>query len=276
VIRFDDQVVLVTGAGRGLGLAYARLFAARGATLVVHDAGVGLDGSGADRTVVDAVAAELQAGGAHVEAAYDDLGTRDGCRATVAAAVKRFGRIDALVHSAGLALRARVDEVDEEFWRRSMAVNLEAAFWLAQAALPTMQAQRYGRIVLTTSGHGLDADGTAEDLVSYGAAKAGQFGLMNELAAAGRPHGILVNAVAPIAATRMYSRTVPPGERTPEQIAPGVVFLASRDCTLTACVLDAADGRFALGRYRPGEQIDFGRAPVTPDEVAANLPGPDD
>jgi NAD(P)-dependent dehydrogenase (short-subunit alcohol dehydrogenase family) len=271
VIRFDDQVVLVTGAGRGLGLAYARLFAARGATLVLHDAGVAPDGSGSDGTVVDAAAAELRAAGARVETAYDDLGTRDGCRSTVAAAVEPLGRLDALVHSAGLALRAPVEAVDETLWRRSIAVNLEAAFWLVQAALPTMRSQRYGRIVLTTSGHGLDADSTADDLVPYGAAKGGQFGLTNELAAVGRPHGILVNAVAPVASTRMYSRAVAPGETTPEQVAPGVVFLASRECTFTAVVLGAADGRFSLGRYLPRNEIDLGRDPVSPDEVANHL-----
>jgi NAD(P)-dependent dehydrogenase (short-subunit alcohol dehydrogenase family) len=271
VIRFDDQVVLVTGAGRGLGLAYARILAARGAALVVHDAGVAPDGSGADPSVSDTVADELRARDARVEAAYDDLGTRDGCRATVAIAVERFGRIDALVHSAGLALRAPVEDVDEAFLRRSMTVNLEAAFWLVQAALPTMRRQSYGRIVLTTSGHGLEADSTVDDLVPYGAAKGGQFGLVNELAGVGRPHGVLVNAVAPVAATRMYSRTVAAGERTPEQVAPGVVFLASRECTLSGVVLAAADGRFARGAYRKSDEIDFGRDPVSPDDVAARF-----
>lgn len=274
MIRFDDQVVLVTGAGRGLGLAYARLLATRGAALVVHDAGVALDGTRADPSVADAAAAELRARGAVVEAAHDDLGTRDGCRATVAVALARFGRLDALVHSAGLALRAPVDEVDEEFWRRSTAVNLEAAFWLAQAALPAMRAQSYGRIVLTTSGHGLEPDSAVDDLAPYGAAKGGQFGLMNELVAVGRPHGILVNAVAPVAATRMYSRRPAPGERTPEQVAPGVVFLASRECTFSGVVLAAADGRFSLGGYQTGEAMDFGRDPVSPDEIAARFAKP--
>jgi NAD(P)-dependent dehydrogenase (short-subunit alcohol dehydrogenase family) len=155
VIRFDEQVVLVTGAGRGLGRAYARLFAARGAALLVHDAGVALDGSSSDPGVADAVVDELRAGGARAEASYDDLGTRAGCMATVEAAVDRLGRVDALVHSAGLALRAPGKDVDESLWRRSMAVNLESAFWLAQAAFPTMRRQAYGRIVLTVSGHGL-------------------------------------------------------------------------------------------------------------------------
>ncbi len=274
MIRFDDQVVLVTGAGRGLGLAYARLFAERGAALVVHDAGVALDGSGADPTIADRVANDLRSHGARVEAAYDDLGTRNGCRATVAVAVERLGRVDALVHSAGLALRARVEDVDETFLRRSMAVNLEAAFWLVQAALPTMRRQSYGRIVLTSSGHGLETDSTVDDLVPYGAAKGGQFGLMNELVAVGRPHGILVNAISPVAATRMYSRQAARGERTPEQVAPGVVFLASRACMFSGVVLAAADGRFSLGGYHTSDETNFGRDPVSPDEIAARFAEP--
>jgi NAD(P)-dependent dehydrogenase (short-subunit alcohol dehydrogenase family) len=229
------------------------------------------DGSEPDRAVADAVVEELRGAGARAEAAYDDLGTGDGCRATVASAVERLGRLDALVHSAGLALRAPVDEVDEAFWRRSIAVNLEAAFWLVQAAFPTMRSQAYGRIILTTSGHGLEPDSSVDDLVPYGAAKAGQFGLLNELASVGRRHGILVNAVAPVAATRMYSRAAAPGKRTPEQIAPGVAFLASRACTLAGVVLHAADGRFSLGRYEATGEVDFGPEPVSPDEVAAHF-----
>jgi NAD(P)-dependent dehydrogenase (short-subunit alcohol dehydrogenase family) len=97
---------------------------------------------------------------------------------------------------------------------------------------------------------------------------------MNELVAVGRPHGILVNAVAPVAATRMYSRRAAPGERTPEQVAPGVVFLASRECTFSGVVLAAADGRFSLGGYQTGEAMDFGHDPVSPDEIAARFAKP--
>ncbi|HET9674156.1 MAG TPA: SDR family oxidoreductase, partial [Gaiellaceae bacterium] len=203
MVDFSGQVVLVTGAGRGLGRAYALLLAQRGATVVVHDAGVGVDGLGTDRAVADAVAAEIRGAGGQAEPAYEDLGDRAGCRTLVERTLSRLGWIDALVHSAGLVIRAPLDELDEEHWRRSQSVNVDAAFWLAQAVLPTMLERRYGRIVLTTSGYGLGPADDVDDLVAYCTAKGAQHGLMNGLAWAAE-HGVLVNAFAPVAATRIF------------------------------------------------------------------------
>jgi len=238
VIDFAGQVTLVTGAGRGLGRAYARLLAERGATVVVHDAGVGVDGSGEDRSLADAVVAEIRERGGTAEAAYEDLGGRTGCRALADGALARFGKVDALVHSAGLVIRAPIEKIDEERWRRSQSVNVNAAFWLLQAVLPGMLKRRYGRVVLTTSGYGLGPADDVADLVAYCSTKAAQYGLMNGLAWAAAD-GVLVNAVAPIAATRIYTRPVEAGELTPEQAAPGVVFLASPACTVSGVVLRA-------------------------------------
>jgi NAD(P)-dependent dehydrogenase (short-subunit alcohol dehydrogenase family) len=271
VIDFAGQVALVTGAGRGLGRAYARLLGERGATVVVHDAGVGVDGSGEDRSVADAVVAEIQNVGGTAEAAYEDLGDRAGCRALVDGVLARFGKVDALVHSAGFVIRAPIEELDEELWRRSQSVNVDAAFWLLQAVLPGMLDHRYGRIVLTTSGYGLGPADDVADLVAYCGAKAAQFGLMNGLAWAAAD-GVLVNAVAPVAATRIYSRRVEPGELTPEQAAPGVVFLASPACSVLGVVLRAEGGRFAAAGYDRGGGVDFGREPATPEAIAERWP----
>ena len=271
VIDFAGQVTLVTGAGRGLGRAYARLLAERGATVVVHDAGVGVDGFGEDRSLADAVVAEIRERGETAEAAYEDLGDRTGCRALADGALARFGKVDALVHSAGLVIRAPIEKIDEERWRRSQSVNVNAAFWLLQAVLPGMLKRRYGRIVLTTSGYGLGPADDVADLVAYCSTKAAQYGLMNGLAWAAAD-GVLVNAVAPIAATRVYSRPVEAGELTPEQAAPGVVFLASPACTVSGVVLRAEGGRFAAAGYDRGSGVDFGRQPATPEAIAERWP----
>jgi NAD(P)-dependent dehydrogenase (short-subunit alcohol dehydrogenase family) len=266
MIDFTGQVVLVTGAGRGLGRSYALLLAERQATVVVHDAGVGVDGSGGDRSVADAVVDEIRRSGGSSVAAYEKLRDRADCRALVEGVHSQFGRVDALVHSAGLVIRAPLDEIDEELWRRSQSVNVDAAFWLVQAVLPTMLEQGYGRIVLTTSGYGLGPADHARDLAAYCSAKAAQYGLVNGVAwAAG--DGVLVNTVAPVAATRIYSRRVEPGELTPEQVAPGVVFLASNACDVTGVVLTAAGGRFATTGFGRGQEVDFGREPTTPEAI---------
>jgi NAD(P)-dependent dehydrogenase (short-subunit alcohol dehydrogenase family) len=271
VIDFAGHVTLVTGAGRGLGRAYARLLAERGATVIVHDAGVGVDGAGEDLSVADAVVTEIRTQGGTAAAAYEDLGEREGCRALVERVLRRFGKVDALVHSAGLVIRAPIDEIDEARWRRSQSVNVDAAFWLLQAVVPGMLERRYGRIVLTTSGYGLGPADDVLDLVAYCSTKAAQYGLMNGLAWAAAD-GVFVNSVAPIAATRIYSRPVEPGELSPEQAAPGVVFLASPACDVSGIVLRAEGGRFAVAGYDRGSGVDFGRMPVTPEKVAQCWP----
>jgi len=271
VIDFTGQVTLVTGAGRGLGRAYARLLAQHGATVLMHDAGVDVDGSGADRSVADAVVAEIRDEGGTAEAAYEDLGDRVGCRALVHGVRERLGRVDVLVHSAGLVIRAPLDEIDEERWNRSQSVNVDAAFWLVQAVLPGMLRRGYGRIVLTTSGYGLGPADDVNDLAAYCSAKGAQYGLMNGVAWSADA-GVLVNAVAPVAATRIYSRSVEPDELTSEQVAPGVVFLASPACDVSGVVLRAAGGRFAAGGYDRGSDVDFGREPVTLEALAERWP----
>jgi NAD(P)-dependent dehydrogenase (short-subunit alcohol dehydrogenase family) len=227
-IRFDDQVVLVTGGGRGLGAAYASAFAARGASVVVHDAGVESDGSGGDPGIAQAVADEI--GGV---ACIENLETEEGCRRTVELALERFGRLDAVIQNAGLNIWEELEEADRS-WERMRRVNVDAPFHITRAAFPVMKRQGYGRFVFTTSGRAMAVDRTRPGLAAYVVGKLAHFGLMIVTAAEGEPHGILANAVAPAAATRMLVRPVEPGELEPEQVAPGVVYLASSACTFTA------------------------------------------
>jgi NAD(P)-dependent dehydrogenase (short-subunit alcohol dehydrogenase family) len=268
MIKLAGHVVLVTGGGRGLGRAYSDLFAARGATVIVHDAGVTPDGSGFDPSIADAAADAINLSGGAAEAAYDNLGTYAGCRSLAARVVDRHGRVDALVHSAGLVLRKPLDQVTSDLWSRSLSVNLEAAFWLCQQLVPHMRQNRYGRIVLTTSGYGLRPADEVDDLAAYCVAKGGQFGLMNGLAFAAADN-VLVNCVSPVAATRVYSRAVTADELSPEQVAPGVVYLASPACEMTGIVLRAGGGRFSTGAFDGVAGVDFGLTPATPEMVAS-------
>ena len=260
-IRFDGRVALVTGAGRGLGAAYARALAARGASVVVHDAGVEVDGSGGDPSVAEAVAREI--GGM---ASIENLESEEGCRRAVKAAVERFGRLDVVIHSAGLLAWEELGEADRS-WERMRRVNVDAPFHVTRAAFPIMKRQGYGRFVFTTSGRAMDVERTRPGLAAYAVGKMAQFALMTVVAAEGEPHGILANAVAPVAATRMLRRPVEPGELEPEQVAPGVVFLSSEACTFSGKVLEAGGGEFDVARWVSSAEVDFGREPVDPETI---------
>jgi len=247
MIDFADQVVVVTGAGRGLGASYARLLARLGATVVVHDGGVERDGTGGDPTVAESVEASIREEGGRAEAETQDLASREACEELVSAVLSRHGRVDALVHSAGIVRYAAIDATPEDEWTRMLDVNVSAAWWLCRAVWPAMKERSYGRIVLTTSGFALRPIPGA-DVTAYSVGKAAQVGLMNGLAAEGEEHGILVNCVSPVAATRIFRREVQAGELTPEAVAPGVAMLASSACRWSGQVLVAQDGQFAFDR----------------------------
>ncbi len=266
-IRFDGQVVLVTGAGRGLGAAYARALAGRGASVVVHDAGVAPDGSGGDHGPADSVAAEIAGSGGTAAACYHNLESESGCSGVVEFALERFGRLDAVIQNAGL-LQWEEFEVADRSWEQMRRVNVDAPFHITRAALPPMKAQEYGRLVFTTSGRAMAVERTRPGLAAYAVGKMAHFALMLVTAAEGADYGIHANAIAPAAATRMLRRSVEPGELRPEQVVPGVVFLASERCTFSGEVLEAAGGDFSVARWTSSEDVSFGRDPVAPETIA--------
>lgn len=269
LIRFDNRVVLVTGAGRGLGRAYALALAGRGAHVIVHDAGVERDGSGGDPSVASGVVEEITSLGGDATAAYQNLERREACRELVAQAVDEQGRLDAVVLNAGIVRYDGLEATTPETWRRILRIQLEASLWISQAALPVLKARSYGRFVLTVSGHGLQR--TGDPLAAYAVAKAGTFGLMNVLADEGEERGILANAISPVAATRMYRRKVAEGELLPGHAAPAVVYLASEACSVSGVVLGAAGGRFSVGSYVVSRRTELGPEPATPEAVAEAL-----
>ena len=151
-------------------------------------------------------------------------------------ALRQFGRLDILIHNAGWITFTPLEEMTPELLERVLNIQVKAPFWLSQAAFPTMQHQRYGRIIFTTSGRGMFLEDALPELSGYAIGKMAQLGLMNALAAAGEAYGIRVNAISPVAATRMFFSPVASGELRPEQVAPGIAGQqrAFRYCPLAA------------------------------------------
>jgi NAD(P)-dependent dehydrogenase (short-subunit alcohol dehydrogenase family) len=263
MIRFDNQVAVVTGSGRGLGEAYARLLAERGARVVVHDAGVTLEGKGFDTGVADTVVNKIITAGGNAVACYENLETREGCQRVVEYALAQFGRLDILINNAGWVDRTPLEEMTPDLLARILDIQVAAPLWLSQAALPIMKQQQYGRVVLTSSGLGLWTEGARPELTGYAIGKAAQIGLMNALAANGDGMDIRVNIISPVAATRIFTGNVAPGALRPEQVAPGVAFLASSSCNVSGIILRASDGHFSTMRWQVGPEIDFGAGAST-------------
>jgi NAD(P)-dependent dehydrogenase (short-subunit alcohol dehydrogenase family) len=239
-LRFDGRVAVVTGAGRGIGRAHARLLAARGASVVVNDLGGSMEGEGTDAGPAAAVVEEITAAGGAALADTSDISTPAGGEALVAAALERFGRIDIVVNNAGIMRWAGFPEVDAESLAAHLAVHVGGSFHVTRAAWPHLVAQGYGRVVMTTSTGML---GLAEN-VSYATAKAGVLGMARSISTAGAAHGIKVNLIAPAAATRMAGAQAESPEMASDLVSPMMAYLAHEDCPVTGEVYVAGGGRF--------------------------------
>ncbi len=259
-LRFDGQVAVVTGSGRGLGESYARLLARLGARVVVHDAGVDKDGSGGDQMLAASVADRIRAEGGYAGSSSVNLLDDGACEELVAEAVDQFGRLDVLVHNAGVVRWEDPDRPSDEIWRHTMAVNADSGFRLIRAALPVMRAQRYGRIVLTVSGRAARLQDAVPGLVAYSAAKMAVYGLMIGFKAGVMDEDIQINAISPAAATRVLVRDAP--HLTTDSVAPGAAMLASPAMSTSGNVLAAAGGTFSLDHWQEGPTVDLGPRPT--------------
>ncbi|EPX76433.1 Oxidoreductase, short chain dehydrogenase/reductase family [Salipiger mucosus DSM 16094] len=268
--NFKGQAVLVTGAGRGLGFAYARNIGQLGATVLLHDVGAESDGRGRDGKVAETATAALRAEGIDAHPFAGAIDTPDGCRALVYDCIAVRGRLDALIHNAGWVAYERVEDLKEPSFDHMMAVTAKAPLWLVQAAWPGMRDAGYGRIVITTSCRALYPQYVQKGLTSYAAAKMAAVGVVNVLADEGAEHGIVVNAVSPVAKTRMWGVEGEPEDLKPSAVAPGVAFLASNACTEGGWVLRAANGQFHATRAVEAEGVDY---PRNLSAVAADSPG---
>jgi NAD(P)-dependent dehydrogenase (short-subunit alcohol dehydrogenase family) len=267
LIRFDNQVAITTGSGRGLGAAYAHLLAERGSSVVVHDAGVSLDGTGSDPSVAGAVVHEITTAGGTAIPCYENIESREGCRSLIEIALTQFGRLDILINNAGWITFTPLKDMAPELLQRIINIQIASPFWLSQAAFPIMQRQHYGRVIFTTSGRAMFMEDALPELTGYAIGKMAQLGLMNALAVTGEPHSIRVNAISPVAATRMFRSPTIPQELRPEQVAPGVAFLASSQCDFSRVILQAGNGHFSIAQWQRSTGIDFGGTVATPEEI---------
>jgi len=273
-VNFENRTVLITGAARGLGFAYARTIAALGATVIIHDVGADSSGLGEDPQVAEDAAASLRAEGYNVVAISGSLETREACRHLVAQSIAVRGRLDGLIHNAGWVAYQTIESIDEGAFDHMMAIGAKAPLWLAQAAWTTMAEAGYGRILLTTSCRALYPQYVQKGLAAYAAAKMAAVGIVNVLAAEGAPHGVVVNAISPVAKTRMWGVDGEPDELRPAEVAPGAAFLVSDACIEGSWILRAANGQFHATRAVEAFGVDYPRnlhavAAATADEVAA-------
>jgi NAD(P)-dependent dehydrogenase (short-subunit alcohol dehydrogenase family) len=268
----EGKVAVITGSGGGIGRAEAMLFAREGASVIVNDLGGGRDGSGQSMRMADEVVAEIVAAGGKAVANYDSVATLAGAEGIVKAAVERFGRLDVLVNNAGILRDKTLLKMDEAMWDAVIAVHLKGTFLCTQAAAKQMIAQGGGgRIVNTTSLSGMLGNFGQSN---YSAAKAGIYGLTRTASIELSKHRITVNAVAPIAKTRM-TEDLPMMQGmdtlTPEHIAPGALFLGSDLCAdRTGHVLAISGARMYIYRVveSPGKFKESDGGVWTAQEIA--------
>jgi NAD(P)-dependent dehydrogenase (short-subunit alcohol dehydrogenase family) len=268
-IRFDDKVAIVTGAGGGLGRQHALELARRGCKVVVNDLGGSVDGSGGSSEAAAKVVEEIKALGGEAIANGSSVTDDAGVALMVKHAMDAWGRIDILIANAGV-LRdksfAKMEIADFEF---VMNVHLMGTVKPVKALWEIMRTQNYGRIVVTTSSTGLYGN---FGQTNYGAAKLSLVGFMNSLKLEGQKNNIHVNAIAPVAATRMTEGLMPPaiaGRLSPDHVTPGVVYLCSDEAP-TGAILTAGGGAFALARLYETEGVYLGENGLTVEEVRDN------
>ena len=272
-IHFEGQVAVVTGAGGGLGRAYALALAGRGARVVVNDFGGTRDGAGSgDRSPADRVVDEIRRMGGEAVANYDNVATVEGGENIVRSAVDAFGTVDILVNNAGILRDKSFAKMEPDAWDAVMAVHLDGAYHVTRPAFAVMKEKGYGRIVMTTSAAGLYGN---FGQTNYAAAKMALVGLMNTLKLEGAKYDVRVNTVAPLAASRLTEDILPPDmfqKMKPELVAPLVVYLCSDRCSETGTIFNTGMGcvNRAAVMTGPGAAIGDLAHPPTPEQIHEN------
>ncbi|OMC48311.1 short-chain dehydrogenase [Mycobacterium sp. IS-1264] len=290
-LQFDDRVAVITGAGGGLGKEYALLLASRGARIVVNDTGGSVTGDGSDGGAAAAVAEEIRQAGGQAVPDTHSVATPEGGKAIVDTAIRAWGRVDIVINNAGIVRDAPFEDMTADLLEPLLDVHLKGAFHVTRPAWKVMREQRYGRVVNTCSAAGILG---AERMSNYGAAKTGLIGFTRVVAAEGAGHNIKVNAVAPIAYTRMLARELEnaTGQRAAENdaaaqevlddlvgqylqkldpalVAPVVAFLAHQDCPVTGEIYSVGAGQ--VSRFFIGRTKGFYRSELSIEDVRDHL-----
>ncbi len=243
-LGYDGKVVIITGAGGGLGRQHALLMASRGALVVINDLGGAVDGSGSDKGAAERVVDEIKAIGGEAVADTNSVATPEGGAAIVQTALDAFGRVDVVINNAGILRDKAFHNLESAMTDAVIDVHLRGAFNVTQPAWRVMREQGYGRIVSTSSAAGIFGNfGQA----NYGAAKMGLVGFTRVLAVEGAKYNIKANAIAPLALTRMTEDLLGAlGQKLqPEMVSPLVAFLAHEDCPVSGQVFSVGGGRVA-------------------------------
>ena len=269
-IRFDGKVAIVTGAGGGLGRQHALELARRGAKVVVNDLGGSVDGSGGSSAAAEAVVAEIKAFGGEAIANGSSVTDDAGVAHMVQQAMDTWGRIDILVANAGILRDKTFSKMEIADFEAVMNVHVMGSVKPAKAVWEIMKAQNYGRIVVTTSSTGLYGNFGQSN---YGAAKLALIGFMNTLKIEGQKNNIHINAISPVAATRMTENLMPAevlAKLKPEYVTPAVVYLVSEEAP-TGVVMTAGAGAFAQARIYETEGVYLGEGGLSVEEVRDNF-----
>jgi NAD(P)-dependent dehydrogenase (short-subunit alcohol dehydrogenase family) len=299
-LRFDEQVAVITGAGGGLGKEYALLLASRGARIVVNDTGGSVTGDGSDIKAADTAAAEIRDLGGEAVADTHSVITPDGGQAIIDTALNAWGRVDMLINNAGIVSDAPFEEMTASRFEPLLDVHLRGAFYVTRPAWKVMREQGYGRILNTCSAAGILG---SPGMANYGSAKTGLIGLTRVLAAEAGSDDIKINAIAPIAYTRMLAHSIDGAGRPddpaaqavlddlvsqylqklePALVAPVAAFLTHRDCPVSGEIYTVGAGhvsRFFIGRtkgfYSPTLSIEDVRDQLDTirDEADYTVPG---
>lgn len=271
-IRFDDRVVVITGAGGGLGRAHALLLAGLGAKVVVNDLGGSMDGEGSESTPAQKVVDEIKAAGGEATPNFDSVSDWDSAQKIIGTAIDTYGKIDILINNAGILRDKSMMKMEVKDWELVIAVHLSGTFFCTKAALPNMRENGYGRILSTASAAGLYGN---FGQTNYGAAKMGIAGMMNSVKLEGAKYNIKANTLVPIAGTRLTATIMPPQvveQLKPEYVSPLAAYLCSEQCELSGAMMTAGAGYFSRAAVVEGPGVFFDdAAAVTVDDISARI-----